>query len=185
MTVPPGLAPFADQSPRDQAFVLVVGALACLVGYVGSAVLFFGFAALDHGGPAAPGRVASVFASLACWGVYAVAFVRGRGGPVTDVLAYPIATVAVVPFATRWVAFGPAWATLRDRLGFILFRPALLVDAAALVVPGVVFCACLLALWASRLDETEAREWQRRTLSAEFREAFVEEADFDEVDFEE
>ena len=180
MNVPPGLAPFADQSPHDHAVVLTAGALACLVGYVGSAVLFFEFAALDHGGPAAPRRVASVFASLACWGVYAAAFVRGRGGPVTDVLAYPIATVAVVPFATRWVAFGPAWGALRDRIGFFLFRPALLVDAAVLVVPGVVFCACLLALWASRLDEAEVREWQRRTLSVEFRERFVEEADFEE-----
>lgn len=179
MKLPLGLAPFVDQSPRDHALVLSAGALACLVGYVGSAVLFFEFGALDHGEPAAPRRVASVFASLACWGVYAAAFVRGRGGPVTDVLAYPVATVATVPFATRWVAFGPAWAALRDRLGFILFRPDLLVDAAVLVVPGVVFCACLLTLWASRLDETEIREWQRRTLSAEFREAFVEESDFE------
>ncbi|WP_281195414.1 hypothetical protein [Halorubrum sp. F4] len=180
MEVPLGLAPFADQSPRDHALVLAAGALACLVGYVGSAVLFFEFGALDHGGPAAPRQVASVFASLACWGVYAAAFVRGRGGPVTDVLAYPIATVAIVPFTTRWVAFGPAWTTLRDRLGSFLFRPDLLVNAVALVVPGVAFCGCLLTLWASRLDETEVREWQQRTLSAEFREAFVERTDLEE-----
>ncbi|SMO41973.1 hypothetical protein [Halorubrum cibi] len=179
MNLPLGLGPFADQSPRDHALVLALGALACLVGYVGSAALFFGLGALDHGGSAAPRRVASVFASLACWTVYAVAFVRGRGGPVTDVLAYPIATVGVVPFAARWLAFGPAWGALRDRIGFFLFRPDLLIDAAALVVPGIALCASLLTLWASRLGEAEVRAWQRRHLSAEFREAFVEEADFE------
>ncbi|GAA0526544.1 hypothetical protein SAMN04488066_10287 [Halorubrum aquaticum] len=179
MNLPLGLEPFVDQSPRDHALVLAFGVLACLVGYVGSAALFFGFGALDHGGPAAPRRVASVFASMACWAVYAVAFVRGKGGPVTDVLAYPIATVAAVPFAARWIAFGPAWGALRERLGFFLFRPDLLADAAALVVPGIALCASLLTLWASRLDETEVRAWQRRNLSAEFREAFVDEADFE------
>ncbi|MFC5279167.1 hypothetical protein ACFPM1_10435 [Halorubrum rubrum] len=177
MTLPLGLEPFVDQSPRDHALVLVVGAFACLVGYVGSAALFFGFDVLGHGGPAGPRRVAAVFASLACWAAYTVAFVRGRGGPVTDVLAYPIATVAVVPVATRWIVFGPAWGALRDRLGFFLFRPDLLVDAAVLVAPGVALCASLLTLWANRLGETEIREWQRRHLSAAFREAFVEETD--------
>ena len=179
MNLPLGLEPFVDQSPRDHTLVPLVGALACLVGYVGSAALFFGIGALDGGGPAGPRRVAAVFASLACWAAYTVAFVRGVGGPVTDVLAYPIATVTIVPVATRWILFGPAWGALRDRFGFFLFRPDLLVDAAVLVVPGVALCATLLTLWASRLGEAEIREWQRRHLSAAFREAFVEEADFE------
>ncbi|MFC5133916.1 MULTISPECIES: hypothetical protein [Haloferacaceae] len=42
-----------------------------------------------------------------------------------------------------------------------------------------MFCACLLTLWASRLDETQIREWQRRTLPAEFRGTFLEESDFE------
>ncbi|MFO8114180.1 MAG: hypothetical protein R6U01_02265 [Halorubrum sp.] len=174
MEIPLGLAPFAGQSRAEHAAVLLGGALACLVGYVGAAVLLFGLEALDHGGPAGPRRVASVFASLACWGFYAAAFVRGKGGPVTDVLAYPIATVTLVPFAFRWGVFGPAWDAVRDRIGFLAFRPGLIVDAAALVAPGVAFAAGLLALWASALGEDAVEEWQREHLSEEFRRAFAE-----------
>lgn len=175
MEIPLGLTPFAEQSRVEHAAVLLGGALACLAGYVGAAALLFGLGALDHGGPAGARRVAAVFASLACWGFYAAAFVRGKGGPVTDALAYPIATVAVVPFAFRWAAFGPAWDAVRDRVGFLVFRPGLFVDAAALVVPGVAFAAGLLAVWASVLGEAAVEEWQRKHLTAEFRRAFVEE----------
>lgn len=174
MALPLGLAPFANQSRLEHAGVLLGGALACLIGYVGAAVLLFGLGALDHGDPAGPRRVASVFASLACWGFYTAAFVRGKGGPVTDVVAYPIATVTVVPFAFRWSVFGPAWDAVRDRIGFLVFQPELLVDAAALVVPGVAFTAGLLTLWASLLGETAIEEWQREHLSREFRREFVD-----------
>ena len=174
MEVPLGLAPFAGQSRGEHAAVLLGGALACLVGYVGAAVLLFGLGALDHGEPAGPRRVASVFASLACWGFYAAAFVRGKGGPVTDALAYPVATVALVPFAFRWSVFGPAWGAVRDRIGFLVFQPGLFLDAAALIAPGVAFAAGLLTLWASVLGEDAVEEWQREHLSAEFRRAFVE-----------
>lgn len=175
MNVPLGLTPFAGQSRSEHALVLVGGAIACLVGYVGAAAAFFGLAALGHGEPAGPQRVAGVFASLACWGFYALAFVRGKGGPVTDVLAYPLATVTAVPFAFRWVAFGPAWDALAERFGFFLFRPALFVDAAAHVLPGLVLCAGVLTAWASLLGEEAVAAWQREHLSEPFREAFVEE----------
>jgi hypothetical protein len=174
MNVPLGLAPFADQSRTEHALVVAGGAVACLVGYVGAAAAFFGLAALGHGEPAGPQRVAGAFASLACWGFYALAFVRGKGGPVTDVLAYPVATVTAVPFAFRWAAFGPAWDALADRFGFFLFQPALFVDAAAHVVPGLVLCAGVLTAWASLLGEEAVADWQREHLSEPFREAFVD-----------
>lgn len=175
MGVPLGLEPFANQSRTEHALVVAGGGVVCLLAYVGAASLFFGLTAIDHGEPAGPRRVASVFASLACWGFYTAAFVRGKGGPVTNVLAYPAATVAVVPFASRWIAFGPDWGGLRERVGFILFRPDLFVDAGALLLPGIVFCAALLTVWASLLGDDAIREWQRRHLSSAFREAFVDE----------
>ena len=175
MNVPLGLAPFADQSRTEHALVVAGGAVACLVGYVGAAAAFFGLAALGHGEPAGPQRIAGVFASLACWGFYALAFVRGKGGPVTDVVAYPVATVTAVPFAFRWGVFGPAWDALADRFGFFLFQPALFVDAAAHVVPGLVLCAGVLTAWASLLGEEAVADWRREHLSEPFREAFVDE----------
>lgn len=175
MAVPLGLAPFAHQSRAEHASVLIGGVLACLLGYVGAAVLLFGPGALGHGEPAGPRRVASAFASLACWGFYTAAFVRGRGGPVTDVLAYPIATVTVVPFAFRWGVFGPAWGAVRDRIGFLVFRPGPFLDAAALIAPGLAFSGGLLALWASLLGEEAIAEWQREHLTPEFRRAFADE----------
>lgn len=95
MTPPLGMAPFANQSRAEHAGVLLGGAAACLLGYAGGVSLLFGIDALGHGEPAGPRRIAAVFGSLACWGFYAGAFVRGKGGPVTDVVVYPVATVAV------------------------------------------------------------------------------------------
>lgn len=178
MALPLGLEPFVDQSRTEHALVVCGGALACLVGYAGAAAVFLGLGALDHGAPDGPRRIASVFASLACWGYYAGAFTRGKGGPVTDAVAYPLATVVVVPFAFRWTVFGPNWAGIRERVDLFFFEPALFVDAAALVVPGLAFAAALLTAWASLLGEDGVRAWTRRHLSAEFRTAFVEESDF-------
>jgi len=175
MSIPIGLSPFANQSRTTHVAVLVGGALACLIGYVGAAALLFGVGALDHGAPDGPRRVASAAASLACWGFYAAAFVRGKGGPVTDASVYPVATVAVVPTAFRWVAFGPAWDAFRDRIALFLFRPRLFVDAAVLVLPGIAFAAGLLSLWTALLDESAVEAWQREHLSAAFRREFIEE----------
>lgn len=175
MSLPIGLAPFANQSRVAHVGVLIGGALACLIGYVGAAALFFGLGALDHGAPDGPRRVASAVASLACWGFYAAAFTRGKGGPVTDAFVYPVATVALVPTAFRWVAFGPAWDAFLDRIGFFLFRPGLFVDAAALILPGIAFAVGLLSLWAARLDESAIEAWRREHLPAAFRRRFVEE----------
>jgi len=175
MGLPLGFEPFADQSRTEHVLVLVGGALACLIAYVGAAALLFGVDSLGHGEPAGPRRVAAVFASLACWGYYSVAFAVGRGGPVTNVAAYPLATVLALPLSFRWIVFGPVWGAVRERFAFVFLEPSMFVEAAALVLPGLVFCVGLLALWASRLGEEGIRDWQRTHLSPEFRDEFVDE----------
>jgi len=175
MGLPLGLTPFADQSRTEHALVLVGGALACLLAYVGAAALLFGVDSLEHGEPAGPRLVAAAVASLACWGYYSVAFAAGKGGPVTDVTAYPVATVLVLPVSFRWVAFGPEWGAVRERLVFAFFEPSVFVGAAALVGPGLSLCVGLLGLWASRLGEEGIRDWQRTHLSPAFRDEFVDE----------
>lgn len=175
MERPQGLEPFVDQSRTGHVLTVAGGVLACVLGYVGAATLLFGLGSLDHGAPPGPRRAATVVASLVCWGYYTAAFVRGKGGPVADVLVYPTATMAVVPVAVRWLVFGPDWVALRERFGFVIVRPEILVDVVTHLLPGVVLCATLLTLWASRLGEEELSAWQRRHLSAEFRAAFVEE----------
>ncbi|WP_418286700.1 hypothetical protein [Halorubrum sp. DTA46] len=175
MDLPLGFEPFAGQSRAAHAAVLVGGALACLLGYVGAAAVLFEPTALAHDAPAGSRRVAAAFASLACWGFYSAAFVRGKGGPVTNVVVSPLVTVTVLPFAYRWIVFGPAWDAIRDRVSLLYFRPSVFVDAAALVLPGLVFSAGLLTLWASLLGEEAVEKWQREHLSREFRRAFVDE----------
>ena len=175
MTLPLGLEPFTGQSRTEHAGVLVVGALACLLAYVGTAAVLFGVDSLGHGEPIGPRYAAAVIASLACWGYYSVAFAVGRGGPVTNVVAYPLATVSVLPLSFRWVAFGPVWSAVRERFVFVFFEPSMFAEAAALVLPGRCLCVGLLALWASRLGEDGIRDWQRTHLSPEFRDAFVDE----------
>ncbi len=174
MGLPLGVEPFARQSRTEHAAVLVGGALACLVAYVGIAALLFGVESLAHGEPTGPRYVAAVFASLACWGFYSVAFMRGKGGPVTNVVAYPLVTVLLLPFLFRWITFGPVWSAVRERIVFVFFELSMFVEAAALVIPGLVFCVGLLALWASRLGEDGVSDWQRTHLSPEFRDEFVD-----------
>lgn len=175
MDLPLGFEPFSGQSRAGHAAVLVGGVIACLIGYVGAAVLLFESGALALEASTGPRRIAGVFASVACWGYYSAAFVRGKGGPVTNAAVSPTVTVAVVPFGYRWVAFGPAWDAIRDRITLVYFRPGLFVDAAALVLPGVAFSAGVLTLWASLLGEDAIREWKREHLSREFRREFVDE----------
>ncbi len=177
MGVPIGLEPFVDQTPREHVLVVLSGIVACVVGYIGAAALLFDLSVLDHGGPDLPRWIVSCVASIACWTVYSAAFVRGKSGPVTSALVYPIATVAIAPFAVRWIGFGPNWSAIRDRISLFFFDAGLLVDAAMLVIPGVSIFVFVLSVWASGLDETEIREWQRRHLSEEFRNAFVEEGE--------
>lgn len=179
MEVPLALRPFANQSRAEHAAVVVGGVLACLVGYVGGAVLLFSLGALDHGAPAGPRRAATVLASLACWGYYTAAFIRGKGGPLTSVLAYPFLTMSAVPFLFRWAVFGPDWDAVRSRIGFFLFNLDMIVDAVLTVVPGLAFSVTLITIWASVLGAEGAREWQEKHLSMEFREEFVEESDFE------
>ena len=175
MALPLGLAPFARQSRPEHALVVVAGAVAFAAGYLGGAALFFGTDALAHGGDRAPLRVAGAAGSMACWGVYGLAFVRGKGGPVLNAAAYPLATATLAPITLRWALFGPNWAGLRERFGFFLFDPGLFVDAAALVAPGVSAFVAVLSVWGATLDQAEIEAWQCRHLRPDFRAAFLEE----------
>ncbi|AUX08857.1 hypothetical protein AArcSl_1224 [Halalkaliarchaeum desulfuricum] len=177
-TLPVGLASFAGETRLGHAVLVLVGAAGFLAGYLGSAVLFFeGLETFAPGARRLPALIAGAFGSLGCWGVFAVGFVRGRGGPVLNAIVYPVPIVAVLPVAVRWTAFGPEIGALISRLGFVLFPLEVLVSALALVVPGVVFFASLLAVWAATLDEDRRRTWQREQLSREFYEEFVEESE--------
>lgn len=174
MSLPLGFAPFAGESRRDCLIVAAGGVAAFLVGYAGAAAVFFGLGALDHGVDRDARRIAGTFGSLACWGFYAAMFTRGKGGPILNAVVYPVGTAVLVPVGFRWLLFGPDWGGLRERLGFFLFRPALFVDAAFLLGPGLVFFASVLTLWASRLGEAEVERWQRTHLREEFYREFVE-----------
>lgn len=176
--VPVGLSPFAGETRWGHALVLLAGVLGFLAGYLGSALLFFeGIATFAPGSPRLPSLLAAAFGSLGCWGAFAAAFVRGRGGPVLNALVYPIAVVTIVPVVVRWTLFGPNLAGMLDRLGFVLFPVEVIVTALALVVPGVAFFTSLLALWASSLEEEQRRSWQREQLTREFYEEFTEESE--------
>ncbi len=166
----PALDGFAGRTRRDQALTVFGGVLACLVGYVGAVALVYGDPSVLAADGRNPRRIAAAGASVACWGYYALAFVRARGGPVLDVLVYPLVTVGVAPTLLRLVAFGVDAAMLFPGLSL---EP--LVLAALAVVPGVGWFCVILAVWSSRLDERERREWERRHLTPAFREQFVDE----------
>ncbi|SNR54246.1 hypothetical protein [Halorubrum vacuolatum] len=174
MTEANGLEPFADQSRGEHVLTVLGGVVVCLVAYVGTASLLFGLSVLDHGAPFGPRGAVTAIASLAVWGYYTGAFIRGKGGPLTDVLIYPTVTIALVPVAFRWLVFGPDWVGLRERFAFVIFRPGFILDIVIHVLPGVLFSGLLLALWASMLGEERIAAWQRRHLTPAFRAAFVE-----------
>lgn len=176
--VPVGLSSFAGETRRGHALLVLAGVVGFLVGYLGSAMLFF--EGLETFAPGAPRRftlIAGAFGSLGCWGVFAGGFVRGRGGPVLNAIVYPTSIVATVPVAVQWTAFGPDIGSLTGRLGYVLFPLEVLIAAVALIVPGVVFFGSLLALWAATLEEDRRRAWQREQLGREFYEEFVEESE--------
>ncbi|MDR5672414.1 hypothetical protein AArcCO_0631 [Halalkaliarchaeum sp. AArc-CO] len=176
--LPVGLSAFTGETRLGHALLVIVGAAGFVAGYLGCAVLFFeGLETFGPGAPRGPSLIAGAFGSLGCWGVFAVGFVRGRGGPVLNAVVYPVPIVAVLPVAVRWAVFGPEIGGLLDRFGFVLFPVEVLVSAAALILPGAVFFASLLAVWAAALDEDRRRAWQREQLSPEFYEEFVEESE--------
>lgn len=163
----PALSGFAGETRRDQALVLLGGALACLVGYVAVALLVAG----DPSPAAGTGRrAASAGASAACWGYYALAFVRGRGGPVLDTFVYPLATVGVVRTLLRVPGFEFSLGALSVRA--VLLDP--LLSAAAALLPGIACFTLVLWVWGARLDEDGRQEWIRQHLTEAFRTEFVE-----------
>lgn len=177
MERPLGLASFQKQTRAEHAAVVGIAAVACAVAYVGGATVLFGLGALDHGVDRNARRLAGVVASIACWSVFAVAFTRGKGGPVLNAVVSPAITVGIVPLTVRWAVFGPNLAGLRRRFGFVLFRPGLLVDAAALLIPGSLAFAVLLSVWGSLKGDEKIRRWQRDHLDPEFYAEFVDQAE--------
>ncbi len=179
MNRPLGLAPFAGESRLDCGLVAAGGVVAFAAGYLATALLIGGLGVLDHGGDRTARRLAGAGGSVLCWSYFALAFTRARGGPVLNAVVYPVATAVLAPFALRWALFGPDWAGLRDRVGFFLFRPDLLLDAAALLVPGALTFLSLLSAWGATLSDDEIDAWQREHLREEFYDAFVEASDLD------
>lgn len=173
-----GLSPFAGETRRGHVLVIFAGVLGFLCGYLGSALVFFdGLSTFAPGASRAPTLLAGAFGSMGCWGAFAIAFVRGRGGPVLNALVYPIPIASLLPIAVRWGAFGPDVGGIAERIGFVLFPIEAIASASALTVPGIVFFASLLAVWAARLDEDERRAWQRKRLTREFSRAFVDDTE--------
>ncbi|MGZ0746828.1 hypothetical protein [Haloparvum sp. AD34] len=177
MDRPLGLASFRKQTRGEHVAVVLLAGIACAVAYVGAAVLLFGLGALDHGVDRTARRIAGAFASIACWSVFAVAFTRGTGGPVLNAVVYPVFTVGLVPLLVRWAVFGPNLAGIRRRFEFALFRPGLLVDAAALLAPGLLAFASILSIWGALQGDEAIQRWQREHLDPEFYDRFVDVGD--------
>lgn len=176
--IPVGLSPFAGEPRRGHVLVILAGVLGFSCGYLGSALVFFdGLATFAPGARRVPALLAGAFGSMGCWGAFAIAFVRGRGGPVLDALVYPLPIASLLPIAVRWSAFSPDVGGIAERIGFVLFPTDVIASAVALTVPGMVFFASLLAVWAARLDEDQRRAWQRKRLTQEFSRAFVEDTE--------
>lgn len=169
----PALDGFAGRTRRDQMLTVLGGMLACLAGYVGAAVFVAGDLSVLADG--SWGRVALAGASVACWGYYALAFVRARGGPVLDALLYPMLTVGIAPTLLRWLVVGPDPGRAVEGLVSLSLDP--IVTVAFAILPGIGWFGVILAIWSSRLDESQRREWERVNLTPAFRGAFVEDRD--------
>jgi hypothetical protein len=173
MERPLALASFDEQSRVAHALTVAVAVVVFWLGYFGSVVAVYGDVSvlaaetsIEHQ------RVGGIAGSVCVWAYFALAFVRGSGGPLLNTLVYPLAIVLFAPFVGRWLLFGPDLSGLADRfVGLFVVEP--LVTTVIVVVPGIGTFATLLALWAAVLDEGDRRKWERRYLSDEFYEEFV------------
>lgn len=173
MAETPALDGFAGETRSGHALTVAGGVAACWIGYFGAAALVGDLAHVAPDSDAtAVIRAATMGAGVACWGYFALAFVLARGGPVLDAAVYPLAILAIAPTVGRWVVFGPAPGLLFSRLVGFSLEP--LVLALVAFVPGFGTFVAILAVWASRLDESQRREWERTCLTEAFYDAFVE-----------
>ncbi|WP_440766038.1 hypothetical protein [Natronorubrum sp. DTA7] len=175
MERPLGLSSFAAQSRGQHALTVVGGLALCLAVYFGTVAAVFGnLDALATEASITEQRVGGAVASVAVWTYFGLAFVRGYGGPVLN-LVYPIAIVVAAPFVARWVLFGPDVSGLVSRfVGLVLVEP--LATTLLVVVPGVAAFLAVLTVWSTSIAEERRREWERQHLPAEFYDAFVAEA---------
>lgn len=173
MERPLGLASFDEQSQLAHVLTVVVAVGVFCLGYFGAVVAVYGdLSVLALETSIEQQRVGGVVGSICVWAYFALAFVRGYGGPVLNAVAYPIVIVLLTPFAGRWLLFGPDLGGLADRfVGLLVVEP--LITTVIVIVPGFGTFLTLLALWGSITDESERREWERRHLSDEFYEEFV------------
>lgn len=166
----PAFDGFAGRTRRDQVLTVLGGAVACLVGYLGAVALLNGDVSTS-----ATGRIPLAVASVACWGYYALAFVRARGGPVLDALLYPMLTVGVAPTVVRWLVVGPDPGGIFEQVLSLSLDPV--VTVAFAILPGIGWFGVILALWSSRLDESQRREWEQTHLTPAFRAEFLDESE--------
>ncbi|MFC4436727.1 MULTISPECIES: hypothetical protein [Natrialbaceae] len=173
MERPLGLASFDDRSRFAHALTVAVAVVVFWFGYFGAVAAAYGdLSVLAPETSIEQQRVGGVVGSVCVWTYFALAFVRGYGGPALNALAYPLVIVLLAPFVGRWALFGPDFPGLTARfVGLLVVEP--LLTTVLVIVPGIGSFVTLLALWASMTDESDRRAWERRHLSDEFHEEFV------------
>ncbi len=180
MEVPAGLSPFAKQSRAEHIATVVLGVLVFAVAYLVTTIAGFGSIGTLQAGPDAflPRLTAGTVATVSCFSFFALAFIRGYGGPVLNPVIYPIGIAAIVPTVVRWLLFGPAVDELRRRL--LLPPLSVLLEMGIYVfgtlIAGISAFGVILLLWSSYvLTDEDMNRWEQTHLSEEFRSAFVDE----------
>ena len=174
MERPLGMAAFARQSRLAHALTVLGALVICLLAYFGTVVAVYGDPSVVATEAAVTAqRVGGLAAGVAVWGYFALAFVRGYGGPVLNAVVYPIVIAVVAPFPARWVLFGPDLAGLADRfIGLFVFEP--LLTTALIVVAGLGVFVTILSVWAALIGEDAREDWERTHLPADFYDEFVD-----------
>ncbi len=173
MDRPPALDGFADQRPLEHAATVAVALVVFWAGYFGAVAVGYGDLSVLAGETnISAQRVGGMAGSILVWTYFGLAFVRGSGGPLLNAVVYPLAIVALAPFASRWALFGVDTGAFVSRfVGVFVLEP--LVTFAVAVVPGIGAFVTLLAIWGASIDDDERRAWEDRHLSEPFYEAFV------------
>ncbi|WP_114577037.1 hypothetical protein [Saliphagus sp. LR7] len=173
MERPLGLASFDRQRRSVHALTVAVAVVVFWFGYFGSVAAVYGtVSVLAPEASIAEQRVGGIVGSVFVWTYFALAFVRGYGGPVLDAVVYPFAIVALAPFSGRWLLFGPDISGLFSRfVGWVVVEPLLTTLLA--VVPGIGTFVAVLSIWGAAIGDADRRDWERRHLPAEFYDEFV------------
>ena len=179
MEVPVGLAAFARQSRTAHITTVCLGAMLFAGVYLGTAIVAYGSVSSLQTGPDAfvPRLTAGVAATVCCFSFFALAFIRGYGGPVLNPVIYPIVIAATVPTATRWLLLGPELAEFRRRL--LLPPLSVLLELGLYVfgtlIAGISAFGLILLVWSSYLlTEDEITAWEHTHLPDSFRSEFVD-----------